>query len=356
MRKLLLGFIITAIVAVLFVSIRPLIGAISFEREPAPQEDPEAQIELSPAGHFTVSQGESFEQALLVTNNMSETINFSVGHEHSHLTFNPRGERLAPGRTREIDLQVDHLCPPGEIELPVYLRAEVNDKRVGKDTKINFEVTPGRLSMELEDNALRVLWNDEPAPSGVQVTYRPQGEDDWRIWGETPRLAPPDHLEGGTHEFEFQAKLGEVESAIAVFSIEIEVVVAEEEEPEEEPAPRPSAAREDDEEEDYGTMDWNGGTYTGDLKDGRPHGRGEWTHPDGRVYRGQFINGNIEGQGVMIFPGGIEYRGEFEDGLAHGSGTMTHPTEGSVSGVWHRGRLVEKADDEEDIDRKWFDN
>ena len=363
MRKLLLGLIIAAVAVVLFISIRPLLGAINFDREPEPPEDPEAQIELSPAGYFTVSQGENFQQALLVTNNMSETINFSVGHEHSHLTFNPRGERLAPGRTREIELQVDHLCPPGDIELPVYLRAEVNDKRVGKDTALNFAVIPGWLSMEQEDNELRVLWNDEPAPSGVLVTYRPPGEDDWRVWGETPRLDPPDHLEGGSHEFEFQARLGEVESPVEVFSIEIEVVVVEEEEVPEEEAPREeappartAAAEEDDDDDDYGTMDWAGGTYSGPLKDGRPHGRGEWTHPDGRIYRGQFVNGNIQGQGVMTFPGGIEYRGQFADGVAHGSGTMTHPTEGSISGDWHRGRLVEQSDEEEDVNRKWFEN
>lgn len=90
----------------------------------------------------------------------------------------------------------------------------------------------------------------------------------------------------------------------------------------------------------YDTIPWQGGTYTGTLKDEKPHGQGVWTHPQGKKYEGDYRNGQIEGQGVMTFPGGEQYSGSFRNGKAHGYGLMIHPDgrryEGDfVDGVVH---------------------
>lgn len=351
MRKILLGLVIAGFALVVFLTVRPLTSNLTLRPEPSQTDGPEEQVLLEPAGFFRARQGDSY-RALRVINNMSETVTFSLGHEHGHLTFNPRGESLAPGRAREVDLEIGHQCPPGEIELPVYLRAEVNGERFGLDSVIIFEVAPGELSLVQENGDIEALWNGEPAPSGILVTYRLPGEDDWRVWGETPRLAPPDHLDPGNHEFEFMARLGDVESPIAVFSIEVEEKVAEVEEEEPPPEQRSASAPEPEPDKiEHGTIPWDGGTYTGPIKNGQPHGRGYWTHPSGKEYQGDFVEGVIEGRGVMTFPRGEVYRGQFKDGVAHGSGTMTHPQHGELSGTWRDGRFI--SEDKED-DSPWY--
>lgn len=86
---------------------------------------------------------------------------------------------------------------------------------------------------------------------------------------------------------------------------------------------------------------FQGGTYTGPLQDGLPHGYGTWIHPSGLEYEGEFIRGNIEGYGIMTFPDGERYTGYFKDAKAHGQGTMTHPDGRFVSGEWIDGILQE---------------
>ncbi len=367
MRKILLGLVIAGFALVVFISVQPFTSTLTLDPEPALTGAPEENIILEPAApHFTVTQGES-HQALLVTNYMSVPVSFSLGHEHSHLTFYPREATLSPDRTREIDIEVGHQCSPGEIELPVYLRAEVNGERFGVETVVYFEVIEGSISLDYDEGDLQVLWNDGPAPRGVQVTYRPPGDADCRVWGETPRLDPPGHLDPGDHEFEFKAKLGEVESAIETFTIQVEETFAEKEEEEEEEEEKSSGSTavrssgsepEPDQDQDKeGTISWDGGTYTGQLEDGIPHGKGVWIHSDGREYTGDFKEGSITGRGTMLFPGGEEYRGDFKDGVAHGQGTMTHPQRGSISGRWVNGRYVqEQVQEEEKDDREWYEN
>ncbi len=98
------------------------------------------------------------------------------------------------------------------------------------------------------------------------------------------------------------------------------------------------------------TIPFQGGTYTGPLKEGEPHGYGVWTHPDGHHYEGDFRNGSIEGYGTMTFPGGERYTGYLKDGKAHGGGTMTHPDGRQVSGQWVEGVYQDEDADEEEND------
>ncbi len=89
------------------------------------------------------------------------------------------------------------------------------------------------------------------------------------------------------------------------------------------------------------TISWDGGTYTGQLKDGEPHGEGKWSHPDGTKYEGEFYEGKIQGYGEMTFPGGEIYKGELRNGVAHGDGIMIHPDGRRVGRLWVNGELVE---------------
>ncbi len=129
--------------------------------------------------------------------------------------------------------------------------------------------------------------------------------------------------------------------------IEEEIVeAAEEPEPEPEPTQETTAAPEQSDEEDkdvleVDTISYEGGTYTGQIKNGIPHGKGTWSHPSGRHYEGDFYEGNATGYGVLTFPGGERYVGYLVNGIAHGEGTMHHPDGRRVSGTWVRGDLVD---------------
>jgi len=60
------------------------------------------------------------------------------------------------------------------------------------------------------------------------------------------------------------------------------------------------------------TITYAGAVYTGEIKDGLPHGKGTATFADGE-----------------------KYVGEYKDGKRHGKGTMFDPTTGkSKSGQW----------------------
>ena len=44
-----------------------------------------------------------------------------------------------------------------------------------------------------------------------------------------------------------------------------------------------------------------GDKYTGELRDGLPHGRGKCEYVNGNVYDGQWKQGKRHGKGVMIY-------------------------------------------------------
>jgi len=236
MRKILLGLVVAGFALVLFITIMPQASNLAIGPE-SPNADPsEAQIIFEAEPYFSAVQGET-ASAFRIVNNMPEALNFSLGHEHSHLTFRPQGDSLPPGGSREILVQVDPRCPVGEIDLPVYMRAAVNGERVGKDAVISFNVLPGRLSMDQDQYGLVVLWNDQPAPRGAAVYYRNPGETEWQEWGETPRISPPDYLDPGDYEFEFMAELGDMVTSVETFTVTVaEPYVRAEPEPETEVA------------------------------------------------------------------------------------------------------------------------
>ncbi len=71
----------------------------------------------------------------------------------------------------------------------------------------------------------------------------------------------------------------------------------------------------------FGTIEIDGGVYTGELRNGVPHGYGTLVYPQ------QILPGKIQ-------HGDRKYEGEWKDGKKHGEGTMSYP-EGMVrKGIW----------------------
>jgi hypothetical protein len=46
----------------------------------------------------------------------------------------------------------------------------------------------------------------------------------------------------------------------------------------------------------------SGAVYTGEFRDGKQHGQGTYTTPDGYEYTGEWVDGVIQGEGVAKFP------------------------------------------------------
>lgn len=113
--------------------------------------------------------------------------------------------------------------------------------------------------------------------------------------------------------------------------------------PEAPPAPTPASV--DARTQAAGSIAFVGGRYQGELRNGRPHGRGTFVADDGSIYRGEFVDGRFHGQGRQEFPDGrvVEgrwandraesatltyrdgrrYAGEIARGLPSGAGTLT---------------------------------
>ena len=58
----------------------------------------------------------------------------------------------------------------------------------------------------------------------------------------------------------------------------------------------------------------DGTWYIGEVKNGKPEGRGQQIWSDGRMYVGEFKNGKLDGRGTYAYPNGVKYLGEFKDG------------------------------------------
>jgi len=55
-----------------------------------------------------------------------------------------------------------------------------------------------------------------------------------------------------------------------------------------------------------------GKIYTGEMKDGKPHGTGTMKFTKNISYKGEFKNGLMDGQGVMTHKDGNVFEGTFE--------------------------------------------
>ncbi len=86
------------------------------------------------------------------------------------------------------------------------------------------------------------------------------------------------------------------------------------------------------------------GTYTGDCKNGKAHGKGKAIGAD--TYEGDFKSGLPDGTGSYVWSNNDRYTGKFVKGLKDGKGTLvykrTNATDSIVEGYWKKDNYVGK--------------
>lgn len=88
----------------------------------------------------------------------------------------------------------------------------------------------------------------------------------------------------------------------------------------------------------YGTFVFSSSAkYVGDFKNGKLHGKGMLTYPDGSKYIGNWVEQIRQGIGRFYATDGSEYFGHFHDNKFHGEGTMTYPNKDEYRGLWEAG-------------------
>lgn len=79
------------------------------------------------------------------------------------------------------------------------------------------------------------------------------------------------------------------------------------------------------------------GTYTGELADGEPNGRGTMRMNNGDRYEGDFVDGLFSGNGTYTWVSGDRYEGGFAHGEMHGRGTYFAADGTIITGRWSEG-------------------
>ena len=97
----------------------------------------------------------------------------------------------------------------------------------------------------------------------------------------------------------------------------------------------------------YGTLTFSSGentgqSYLGQFKNGKAHGQGKTSWPNGGSHTGSYKKGNADGLGTTIWSNGGQYIGHFLDNKRHGQGKYTYldgrTREGTfVDGTFQRG-------------------
>ena len=86
------------------------------------------------------------------------------------------------------------------------------------------------------------------------------------------------------------------------------------------------------------------GTYTGDCKKNKAHGKGKAVGTD--TYEGEFKNGIPDGQGIYTWSNKNIFEGKYVKGLREGKGTMTIKKDGAqdsvIEGYWKKDVYVGK--------------
>lgn len=80
------------------------------------------------------------------------------------------------------------------------------------------------------------------------------------------------------------------------------------------------------------------GEYTGEIKDGKRHGKGIVKYEDGSYYDGEWDNNIYHGQGTLKTSAGT-YTGAFKNGKKNGYGTLTNKT--IFAGTWKNNKPIE---------------
>ena len=76
-----------------------------------------------------------------------------------------------------------------------------------------------------------------------------------------------------------------------------------------------------------GAFTWpDGASYVGEFKDDEMHGKGIRTDPDGTKYVGAYEKGQMSGEGTFTWPDGSQYTGQWKDNKRHGKGVFSWPS------------------------------
>ena len=78
------------------------------------------------------------------------------------------------------------------------------------------------------------------------------------------------------------------------------------------------------------------GVYVGEIKKGKPHGKGILKYTNGSRYVGEFEEGKYQGQGMLTCCDSSTYEGEWEDNHMHGRGRLIIGAD-VQDGFWHMG-------------------
>jgi len=89
---------------------------------------------------------------------------------------------------------------------------------------------------------------------------------------------------------------------------------------------------------------YRGGSYSGELCDGVPSGKGEFKSGSGEIYGGTFIAGQLEGEGTKTTPVNMVYTGPFRNGKMHGKFIAVTKNGARVFSYWRNGNQVSMSE------------
>ena len=85
-----------------------------------------------------------------------------------------------------------------------------------------------------------------------------------------------------------------------------------------------------------------GDIYEGEFKNGDPHGKGKYYHRNGNIYVGDFVNDKADGKGIFYCNNGDRYEGEFKQDLREGKGIFYFSDGDRMMGDYHRDKPIGK--------------
>ena len=89
-----------------------------------------------------------------------------------------------------------------------------------------------------------------------------------------------------------------------------------------------------------GTLSLPEGQYEGEIKNGRPHGKGTLFYNEEKkrkLYTGDWVNGVQSGEGIIEWKNGTRYEGHIENNKAHGYGVFFYLSGGKYEGYFKDG-------------------
>lgn len=84
--------------------------------------------------------------------------------------------------------------------------------------------------------------------------------------------------------------------------------------------------------------------YTGEIMDGKPHGKGTCVWRNGRIYEGEFVNGERNGYGKLKKADGVVDEGYFVNNRLEGTGKRIWPNGKFLKGMFKAGNATDQVE------------